>query len=607
MEWFVAFRLEARIIKGCVDTRRPLCLALFLTQTTDCRIFQDKSVVEIIEQVFQDLGFQDYHIGHLIGEHPKRNYCVQYRESDFEFVSRLMEEEGLFYFFEHQNGKHLLHLADSVAAYRDCSESSVDYPHTELVHRAIRPHIIGWEHVYQFKAGAWAHTDFNFKKPRVRLMADEKTLMKFSNVSKFEMYDFPGEYRAKGCERVRRVRMEELELDHDMVSGSSYCRSFSPGHRFTVGRHQSPQEEGKSFVLKRVHHLAERTLTRATPALEPGLAYVNEFECFRTRQPSGLPEPLQAGRARLPNGGCHGPPMKFTPTLTVGSKQFHWDRGQKRMRTAPCWIRVSQIHAGNGWGYMDIPRIGEEVIVDFMEEIPTSPLSLEGFTTETTGHPTTYPKERLAEATRPRPTKAAATMKCPWMTPGMEQIRIHGQHNMDTEILNDETHTVHNNRTKNVGVDESMTIGNNQTLDVGVNKSVSVGTNHDEQVGSNQSIRVGSTQTVNIGSKQSISIGKTKNESVGMISNEMVGATKTTNVGAVYSIVSGAAMNTAVGFISAEEVGMTKKIIVGSKLEIIVGASKLVMEAGGKVTIEGTEFLFSACGNKINGSIIDLN
>ena len=132
----------------------------FLTRTSDCRIFQNKSVPVIIEQVFGDLGFSDFELK-LSGTHPTREYCVQYRETDFNFVSRLMEEEGIYYFFQHQDGKHMLTISDNKRDYVACKESEVDYPR-DYGTRALKDHLTSWEHEYQFRTGKFAQTDYNF-------------------------------------------------------------------------------------------------------------------------------------------------------------------------------------------------------------------------------------------------------------------------------------------------------------------------------------------------------------------------------------------------------------------------------------------------------------
>lgn len=146
----------------------------FLTRTSDCRIFQKKTALEIIEQIFKHLGFSDYEKSQVKGQHPQREYCVQYRETDFNFVSRLMEEEGIFYFFRHADGKHTLVMADQKGAYTDCQESEVEYPHHAGT-RAIQDHITHWEHRYEFRTGKWAQTDYNFEDHPARTSTPRPT------------------------------------------------------------------------------------------------------------------------------------------------------------------------------------------------------------------------------------------------------------------------------------------------------------------------------------------------------------------------------------------------------------------------------------------------
>lgn len=162
----------------------------FLTQTTDCRIFQNKTTAEIIETVFADLGFRDFEF-HLRGSYEKREYCVQYRESDFNFVSRLMEEEGIFYYFEHQNGKHTLIVADDVSSYFKLPDYDVEMADPDQRGDLV-DQITSWEHETRFRSGRWTQTDFNFKKPRMRLMSTAETVMPVPLAKKFEVYEYPG-------------------------------------------------------------------------------------------------------------------------------------------------------------------------------------------------------------------------------------------------------------------------------------------------------------------------------------------------------------------------------------------------------------------------------
>jgi type VI secretion system secreted protein VgrG len=593
----------------------------FLTQTTDCRIFQEMTVVEIIEKIFKDLGFTDFETSKVGGTHPKREYCVQYRESDFEFVSRLMEEEGIFYYFKHENAKHTLVMADHSSAYATCKESTIDFPRDTNDTRDITAHIHSWEHQYQFRTGAWAHTDYNFKQPKTRLMTTEKTVMKFRNVKNFERYDYPGEYAEKGIGApLARIRMEELEIEHNLVVGTSGCKSLSPGHKFTVGRHRAKTEEGKSFVVRKIVHDARDASYETGEA--SGIDYINEFECFpstATFRPARItPKPVMRG---CQTAVITGPPGEEIYPDEFGrvKVQFHWDREGKYNDKSSCWIRVSQMHAGKGWGYMDLPRIDEEVIVDFLEGDPDQPIIIGRVYNGENKPPFALPAQKTRRGNSTKTYKGGGYNEMSMDdTPGKEQIRIHGQYDMNSVVEHDETHHVKNNRTKTIDVDETNKIGNNQKSDIGVNKTVKVGSNHDEEVGSNQSVDVGMNQSVKVGQNQSTVIGMMKNEAVGLMSNEVVGAVKTTSAQVAYALSVGGAKNEAVGFVSAEEVGMQKltvvgtdyKITAGAKFEISCGGSSIKMDSGGNITIEAsTQIVLKGGGASIvmKGGIIDLN
>lgn len=352
----------------------------FLTQTTDCRIFQEMTIVEIIEKIFEDLGFSDFDTSGIQGTHPKREYCVQYRESDFEFVSRLAEEEGVFYFFEHEDGKHKLVMADSVSAYYDCKESNVDYPTDTMQSRVVTPHIDSWEHQYEYRSGAVARTDYNFKKPKSLLMTSEKTLMNYKEVKSFEQYDYPGGYTERDIgQPIARIRMEEIELEHDMVHGSSTCKSFAPGARFKVGSHPSSTEKGKKFVVRSVTHsvsgMSYGSLSAGQGDVE--LEYANQFTCFpdaSTFRPARTTrKPFVQGCQTAVVTGPAGEEM-YVDEFGRIKVQFHWDREGGKNDGSSCWIRVSQNWAGQGWGGMFVPHVGQEVIVSFLEGDPDQPI-----------------------------------------------------------------------------------------------------------------------------------------------------------------------------------------------------------------------------------------
>jgi type VI secretion system secreted protein VgrG len=586
----------------------------FLTRTSDCRIWQQQVVPDILDAIFADHGDWLTVRTNLQSSHPELEYCVQYRETDFSFISRLMEKEGIVYFFRHDRDTLETILTDNSSDWMECRDGQIEGV-SSFADTGRTGLLSSWSHDWNFRSGRHSERDYNFETPTADLLVTSKGRGGFDGADKLELFEYPGEYADKDDGGIAaRRRMEEEEVSTEETHGGGMCRSFSPGGVFTYS--------GQRYLLTKVTHTAKLPAGayETDGTATGGFEYTNTFSCIPAETPfrsaRTTPKPVIAGAQ---------------PAIVVGPAdeeihpdeygrvkvQFYWDRYGQNDDKSSCWIRVAQSHAGPKWGSMDLPRIGEEVIVGFYEGDPDRPIITGRVYNGLNKPPFDLPTQKTRTGIRSKTHKGEGYNEISVDdTDDGEQIRIHGEKNMSTEVGNNLTEHVKVDRNRTVDNDETVKIANNKSLDVGVNKKVSVGADHTETVGANQAVTVGSNQTTSVGanqtntvaSSQSNSVGMTKTESVGVMSNENVGMMKTTNVGVAYSIISGAVMNTAVGFVSAEEVGMTKKIIVGSKLEVVVGASKLTMDAGGKVTIEGTEFLFSAKGNvKINGSIIDLN
>jgi type VI secretion system secreted protein VgrG len=472
----------------------------FLTQTADCRIFQHKTAPQIIQQIFQDLGFSDFDVSGLLGSYPERTYCVQYRETDFNFVSRLMEEEGIYYCFRHENGKHLLLLADSPHGYRTSPQATLPYQHTDSFHPTDE-RLTEWEHRYEFRPGRWAHTDYDFEKPRVNLMANQDTVVPLSGNKDFEVYDYPGGYAQIGeGRRLVKTRIEEEETAYDVALGESTCRALSPGEKFTLAEYPVDAENGQTYAVTVIEHTAEEPSGYETAPADgngqPAAAqYRNRFTCI----PASVPfRPARTTRKPVVEGPqtavVVGPPGEEIYPDKYGrvKVQFHWDREGKRNENSSCWIRVSQIHAGQGWGHMDIPRIGEEVIVDFLEGDPDSPIITGRVYNAGNMPPFALPggKTRRGNTTKTYQGGGFNEMSMD-DTPGAEQIRIHGQYNMDSVI--------ENNLTENVKVDRTRQVGNNEAVTVGADQQVNVGNNQSTTVGNNIVINAGTSITLRCG------------------------------------------------------------------------------------------------------------
>ena len=342
----------------------------FLTRTSDCRIFQNKSAPEIIETVFNGLGFTDYEF-RLAGTYPVREYSVQYCESDFNFVSRLMEEEGVFYFFKHEDGKHTLKLADHSGAYEGLPEKEVSYQ-APASGPAPEGSVIEWARRGSFVSGKWAHTDYNFEQPTANLRESAS-----SNISpemdRYEIYDYPGGYtgNARGRE-LAAIRMESETVGHDTVDAVSSCRTFAPGSTFTLTNHPLIDQNG-TYLITSVSH---RIRNAATEGSDPGAESFcrNSFTAIPVdtlfRPARVTPKPLVGGPQTAVVVGPAGQDI-HTDEYGRVKVQFHWDREGKSDENSSAWMRVAHPWA---LGTISLPRIGDEVVVEFLDGDPDRPI-----------------------------------------------------------------------------------------------------------------------------------------------------------------------------------------------------------------------------------------
>jgi type VI secretion system secreted protein VgrG len=590
----------------------------FLTRTSDCRIFQKKKIPDIVEQIFGDLGFSDFDKSKIKGSHPQWEYCVQYRETDFAFVSRLLEQEGIYFFFKHEQGKHTLVLADQKTGYEKCAESEVDFPR-DFGTAAVVDHLTSWEHAYEFRTGKWAHTDFNFETPSNNLMTNEQTVVQLPGVDKYEVYDYPGEYGTTGDGTpLAKVRMEEEELEHDVVRGGGTCKSFCPGYKFTVGQHRSGNETGKGYVITAVQHWAAEPLGYETGGgSDSGPTYRNTFSCIPDsvvfRPARVTPKPVVRGCQTAIVTGPSGEEI-YPDKYGRVKVQFHWDREGKKDENTSCWIRVSQIHAGQGWGTMLVPRIGEEVIVDFLEGDPDRPIIIGRVYHAENMPPYDLPGSKNLYGMKSNSTKGGGGYNEYVFddTKSNELIREHGQfdkdstieHDLREHVLNDRSRDVTNNETILIGVDRTKTVGNNETLNVGANRTRNVGANESVTVAMNRShtvgvaeaITVGAAQAITIGAGQALTIGAGQAVNIGAMQSVSVGASQSIDVGANLTENVGGNRSSTIGKNETVRAGKTVTIEAGDQISIKTGKASIVMKKDGTISISGKDITVDGSG-----------
>jgi type VI secretion system secreted protein VgrG len=568
----------------------------FLTRTADCRIFQRQSAPDIIKRIFQDLGFTDFEF-RLYKSYRSREYCVQYRETDFNFVSRLMEEEGIAYFFEHDNhtNKHTLVLADDSDSHKSCpGQSKVRCDYTSGGSKR-EDHIQDWHMEQEYRPSAWAHTDYNFETPSTKLMATVQ------DEGSYEIYDYPGVYlkRADG-DQLAKTRLQETVAFKSRATGRSNCRSFSTGLTFDLLGHYR-KDVNRKWMLTALHHRA--TMGGAYGAAggqDEGFVYTNTFEAIPAttpfRPPRATPKPVVQG---CQSAVVVGPGGEEIYTYKYGrvKVQFHWDREGKKNENSSCWMRVSYPWAGKGWGGIHIPRIGQEVIVDFLEGDPDQPIVTGRVYHAENMPPWGLPAKGMVSGIKSDSTKGGGGYNEFSMddTKGNELINVHAQFDQAVRVEHDERTSVGHDRTEDVGNNEKITIGVNRTEKVGSNESITIGSNRTEKVGVNEDITIGANRTEHVGASETITVTSNRtrvvgiNEAVGVGAAQeiTVGGLQAITVGAMRTKTVGASENVDIGVNQSIDVGANQSVNVGSKQTIDVGSDQSLTVGGGRTTSIG--------------------
>lgn len=571
----------------------------FLTRTADCCIFQDMTVPDIIEDVFKHFGFSDYKLK-LSASYPKWEYCVQYRETDFNFVSRLMEQEGIYYYFEHEDGKHTLVLADSISAHKPFPGYTEVAFHELEDGAAGREVITDWTVEKAAQPVAYAVQDFDFKKPKTSLLASSNVSRKYGK-AEYEIYDYPGEYLEHDeGERLADVRLNELQSQYEVLHGEASARGLAAGHTFKLKNHPRGDQNRDYFITG-----VSMNVDAGEFATTGGNAGAGEFfSCHFTAidkaqqfRPARItPKPFVQGPQTAIVVGPSGEEIHTDEHARV-KVHFHWDRHDQSDENSSCWIRVSQHWAGKQWGAIQIPRIGQEVIVDFLEGDPDEPIITGRVYNADQVPPYGLPANKTQSGLKSRSSKGGSGDNFNEIRfedkKGSEQLYVHAEKNQDNIVENDETTEVGHDRTEHVGHDEKITIDNNRTEKVGVNEDISIGSNRTEKVGANETISIGSNRNETVGANEMISIAITRTRNVGVNDMINVGAAQEITVGAAQAITVGAAQAITVGADQATNVGVNQSNDVGKDRTTSIGqndsltvAKKLTIEAGEEIMIQ---------------------
>jgi type VI secretion system secreted protein VgrG len=505
-----------------------------LTKRAQSRIFQQISVPDILKKVLNGLDVA-YEIQGTF--HP-RDFCVQYRETDFNFASRLMEEEGMFYFFKHSDGSHKMVVANTTQSHTDLpSNSKITY---EDVAGGTRDddRVYDWEKVQELRSGKYTLWDHCFELPHKHLEAEANLLdsvqagkvshkLKIGGNDKFEVYDYPGEYaqrfdgvdrgggdRAGDLQKIfednRRttdIRIQEEAVPGLTIQGASNCRHLVSGYKFTLQRHFNADGQ---YVLTNVAHSARQSGDYRSDGGD--FSYSNSFTCIPLALPfrpqRSTPKPVVQGTQTAVVVGPSGEEI-FTDKYGRVKVQFHWDRDGKNNQESSCWVRVGTLWAGKQWGVIHIPRIDQEVIVDFLEGDPDQPIIIGSVYNAREMPPYKLPDNKTQSGIKSRSSKSGTADNFNEFRfedkKGEEEVYLHAEKNWTIMVENDkgqtvghdETLTVKNDRTKTVIHDEKTKIGINKTDNIGQDLTISAGKDIKESATMKVNITAGVELTLN--------------------------------------------------------------------------------------------------------------
>jgi type VI secretion system secreted protein VgrG len=445
-----------------------------LQLVSNCRIFQDQAVPDIVLDVFRKHGFSDVDL-RLSMTHLPRPYVVQYRESDYNFVCRLLEDEGIYFFFLHFAGSHTLVLCDSLAAHDPApSCDKLPYFPPDPNRRLTIESVERWQVNSRVESGAYAHRDYNFENASAEMDAKHENPAGHDN-GDYEVYDYPGIYDEAGAgKKVAQRRLQELQATRGRAEGRSNARGLLVGALLKLEKHPVASQNRDYLVLSLNGSVRTHALESEHDVDDQGEVYFCTFECIDTALPYQPPR-------RTPRPVVHG----AQTAVVVGGKdseiftddygrvrlQFHWDRDSPGNEKSSCWVRVAQAWAGSGFGAVFTPRVGHEVLVDFLEGDPDRPI-VTGSVYNSDNKPPYLPLNASQSGIKTRSTRKGTA-------DNFNEIRFEdkiGEEQFFMQAEKDHTINVKNNRSATIGAADSVSVGASRSVSVTKDLTTTVGT-----------------------------------------------------------------------------------------------------------------------------------
>lgn len=481
-------------------TVRPWLCAL--QERSDVRIFQDKTAREVIEAVFADAGFSDYDFSAVEGQLPRREYCVQYRETDFAFVSRLLEDEGLYYYFRHEAGRHVMVVCDGPGGHRPPPDTpSVDYVSHSGDRGRRKLNIWRWSERLSTSVSAVDVGEHHFFTPRERNAGAAKPADQGPSRGSAAFYDFPAGVGALSeggiikagklpgeSKREAEIRLQALRAEHRRFVGEGDAFEIGAGDKLTLARHPQARLNGDYLLVGVTHVFASESYASGESEDHVLEVHIEAIPfAHRWRPQRVTPRPLVGGPQTARVVGPLKDPGPTDDTIHTDQYgrvkvQFFWDRDGQWLQNSSCWVRVSQGWADGGFGAVMLPRIGQEVIVDFLDGDPDRPIitgrvynadkmppyalpdrkTVSTIKSRTVGKPGSYP-----EAEEPPKSGEPGFNELRFEDAGgKEEVFLHAQRDRKTWVRLDDDEKIGRDQKQRVGRNRSSVVHKHESLEV---------------------------------------------------------------------------------------------------------------------------------------------
>jgi type VI secretion system secreted protein VgrG len=563
-----------------------------LAHTTNCRIFQHQSIPDIIKKIFRDRGFTDFEDA-LSEDYPKAEYIVQYRESDLNFVTRLMEHAGIYYYFRHTADAHTLVLADSSSAHKrtpGCEQLPFRPPDENR--KQGGDCIDEWRLYRRITPGAMALRDFDFEKPNADLTAKLSTPKNHARADS-EIYEYPGSYivRRHG-ETQAKVRLQQRQEPFERAEGHTNARAFTTGALFELGDHPRDDQNCEHLIaftrISLSGHQLQSGAQDSGSLFSCGFSVIDSRIPFRTQ--SSARKPVVEGPQTAIVVGQSGEEI-WTDKYGRVKVQFHWDRKGGHDENSSCWVRVSQAWAGANWGSIHVPRIGQEVIVDFLEGDPDRPIITGRVYNANNMPPYDLPGNQTQSGIKSRSSKGGGPANANEIRfedlKGSEEFYVQAEKDMNALVKNNETRTV--------GADRTTTIDANETLTVKKDRSAHVIGNETIVVDKAENVTISGGQTTTITGDDSTTVSTDQTLTVTGSRTHTVNSTETILVTALQSITAGSqavtvgSLTKTVATAETATIGTLNETVLGSVTVSVGGSRTETVDKDETVSITGAQ------------------